>query len=130
MNPYTWLAKKTSSLVATLILAGLAIALVVGGYFAVKAFFQGGLKTQVTLGKNQGQAISASGHDAVDTLGNTMADEQAADLVTKENDDAIRNAEGANAPVAAPVRDAGLASLCRRAAYRGSARCVQQPASK
>jgi hypothetical protein len=82
-------------------------------------------KTETRLATGQASASLASGTDAVDTAGNVQANAIAADLVTKENQDAIRNAEGSTAPVATPVRDAGLASLCRRAAYRGDPKCVQ-----
>ena len=42
----------------------------------------------------------------------------------------IRNAKGADAPVDPAVRDAGLASLCRRAAYRSSERCLRFTSSR
>ena len=82
-------------------------------------------KASASLATGQAGAAIESGHDAADTIGNRMANDADTDAITRENDDAIRNAEGAAAPVAAPVRDAGLASLCRRAAYRGKPKCVQ-----
>ncbi|CAN5702539.1 hypothetical protein BH11PSE6_BH11PSE6_00090 [soil metagenome] len=87
-------------------------------------------KTQAKVSEGQAGASLASGADAVDTAGNVQGNEIAADTITRENDNAIHNAEGASAPVAAPVRDAGLASLCRRAAYRGDPKCVQQPPAR
>lgn len=110
---------------------GIAVfVLIVGGYFTVRQFFLGSVKTEIKLDKEQGKAAATSGKDAVDTLGNTMANEQAADLITRENQDAIRNAQGAGAPVDPSLRDAGIASLCRRAAYRRDPRCLQHSATE
>lgn len=81
-------------------------------------------KTQADLAKGQAGAAMESGQDAVNTIGNRMGADAAGDALTRENEDAIRNAEGASAPVAAGVRDAGLASLCRRDSYKHDARCV------
>lgn len=94
-----------------------------------KCYYDRGAKTQIELSKGQAGAATASGRDAVDTVGNQAASEAKADRITKENDDAIRNADGASAPVASGVRDAGLASLCRRAAYRSDPRCLQHAPS-
>jgi type IV secretory pathway TrbL component len=77
------------------------------------------------LATGQAGAAIASGHDAADTIGNRMAGDAAGDTITRENDDAIRNARGADAPVDADATAAGLRGLCRRAAYRGDPQCVQ-----
>lgn len=82
-------------------------------------------KSEAKLGRNTTEAALGSGRDAVATVGQQSAAEDAIDATTKENAHAIHNAEGADAPVAAPARDAGLASLCRRAAYRQRGECVQ-----
>lgn len=82
-------------------------------------------KTETRLNKGQAGAAVESGRDSVNTVGNRAATDAAGDTITRENDNAIRNADGASAPVADGVRDTGLASLCRRAAYRGDPRCVQ-----
>ena len=87
-------------------------------------------KTQAKLSTGQAGAAIQSGGDAANTIGNRMEADAASDLTTRENADAIRNAEGAGAPVAAAVRDAGLAGLCRRAAYSRDARCVQPPTAR
>lgn len=83
-------------------------------------------EAEARLNRNQRGAAIESGADAVTVIGNRMEIDAAGDATTRENDDAIRKADGAAAPVAAPVRNAGLASLCRRAAYRGDPKCVQQ----
>lgn len=77
------------------------------------------------LATGQAGAAIASGHDAADTIGNRMADDAASDTITRENDDAIRNAHGADAPVDPAASAAGLRGLCRRAAYRRDPQCVQ-----
>lgn len=84
-------------------------------------------KSQAKLSTGQAGAAIESGRDAANTIGNRTHADAATDAITRENDDAIRNAEGASAPVAAPVRDAGLVGLCRRAAYQRDPRCLQQP---
>jgi hypothetical protein len=83
-------------------------------------------KTSERVAKGQSAAAIESGADAANTIGNRAAADADADTLTRENTDAIRNADGADAPVAGGVRDAGLASLCRRAAYSRDPRCVQQ----
>lgn len=87
-------------------------------------------KTEVELSKGQAGAATASGRDAVATVGNQAATEQETDRITKENEDAIRNADGSGEPVAGGVRDAGLDSLCRRAAYRSDPKCLQRAAPR
>lgn len=82
-------------------------------------------KTEARLANGQAGAASQSGRDAANTVGARSLEDAATDAITRENEDAIRNAEGAGAPVAGAVRDAGLASLCRRAAYRRDPKCLQ-----
>jgi len=79
------------------------------------------------LAAGQAGAAIASGHDAADTIGNRMADDRAADTITRENDDAIRNARGADAPVDPAADAVGRRGLCKRAAYRRDPQCVQHP---
>jgi hypothetical protein len=82
-------------------------------------------KTETRLATGQAGAAMASGADAASTVGEVAAKQAEADALTQENADAIRNAKGADSPVAAPVHDAGLRGLCRRPAYRGDPNCVQ-----
>ncbi len=82
-------------------------------------------KTEAKLANGQGQAATQSGRDAVQTVGNQSAAETQIDATTKENEDAIRSAPGANAPVDPAARDAGLRALCKRASYIRDPRCVQ-----
>jgi hypothetical protein len=111
----------------TIIVALLAAAvLLAGGLFAWHEWtVSHAAKTEARVSAGQAGAAVASGKDAANTVGNRMDADAAEDTLTKENADAIRNADGASAPVAAPVRDAGLRSLCRRAAYSRDPKCLQ-----
>lgn len=82
-------------------------------------------KAEARLGKNTAEAALHSGSDAVATVGQVGARDQTADDLTRRNADDIAHARGADAPVDPAARDAGLRSLCKRAAYRGSAKCLQ-----
>lgn len=81
--------------------------------------------TAARLSENQKGAALDSGRDAVGSVGAVMGNEAAIDRITRENENAIRNAAGAGDAVNPAVRDAGLASLCRRASYKCSEQCVQ-----
>ena len=118
----SWFRDNTAKAVAIVVL----VAIVVGILFLRSCQAERTAKAGAKLATGQAGASLVSGADAVDTTGNVQRNEIAADSVTRENDHAIHKAEGAGAPVAAPVRDAGLASLCRRAAYRSDPRCVQR----
>jgi type II secretory pathway component PulM len=85
-------------------------------------------KTEARLSKGQTGAALASGADAVEALGKSAAAEARIDTITEENERAIRQAPGAAVPVDPALHGAGLAGLCRRAAYRGRPECLQQPA--
>lgn len=102
------------------------ILLVIAGALVARSCSEARTATASTkLANSQAGAAAASGADAVNTVGNRMDADAATDTITRENADAIHHAEGAAAPVAAPVRDAGLASLCRRAAYLRDPKCLQ-----
>lgn len=87
-------------------------------------------KVEARLGKNQTGAALASGADAVETIGDQQGREAAADQLTRENADAIRNAPGADAPVDPALDAVARERLCRRAAYRVRPECLQQPAAE
>lgn len=82
-------------------------------------------KAEARLSRNQAEAALESGRDAVGAVSAEAALERGHDDLTRSNADAIRNAEGADAPVAAPARDAGLRSLCKRRSSAGDPKCVQ-----
>lgn len=76
----------------------------------------------------QAHAAAASGRDAVDTVGQAAARDAQSETITRRNAQEIDHAKGADAAVDAAVDDAGIASLCRRAAYRDRQRCrLRQP---
>lgn len=82
-------------------------------------------KAEARLGRNQATAAQESGSDAANTVGQAGDRETADATLTRSNEKDIRNAEGADAAVAAPARDAGLRSLCKRRAYSRDTRCLQ-----
>ena len=96
------------------------LAVIIGGYNAITAK----PKAEARLGKNQAESATASGRDAANTVGTAGARDAGIDATTRENERNIRNAQGADAPVAAPVRDAGLVSLCRRASHLHDPKCL------
>ncbi len=75
------------------------------------------------LGEAAATAASRNGEDAVATVGAAARREQHSDALTRTNEEEIRDAQGADVRVDPAVRDAGLAGLCRRPAYRDSERC-------
>lgn len=114
-----------------IVLLGFCAALVIAVLFGLSQCQRAqNARTTANVAKGQAGASIESGGDAVGTVGNRSAADAASDQITRENEDAIRKADGSSAPVAAPVRDAGLNSLCRRAAYRGDPRCVQPPPAR
>lgn len=116
-----WAARNGARiLVALLILALLAAIVAQRSCSAARS-----ARAAAKLATSQAAAAIASGQDAANTIGNRMGDDAAGDAITRENDDAIRNAPGALAPVDPAVAAAGLRGLCRRAAYRRDPQCVQ-----
>lgn len=113
--------KLTLRLAAVILAAVAALAAAWWVYSALTA----NPKAEARLSRNQAQAASESGSDAVNTVGAAGDREAASDALTRSNERTIRNAEGADAAVAAPARDAGLRSLCQRRAYRGKPECLQ-----
>jgi Flp pilus assembly protein TadB len=79
--------------------------------------------------RSQAEAASNSAADAIGTVTVAGGREAASEALTRDNEKAIRNAEGANERVGAGVNAAGLRSLCKRAAYRDHPRCRVQRAS-
>lgn len=70
-----------------------------------------------------------SAADAVEITARSGARDAAADRLTQETRDAIRNAPGADQRLDPALNAAGLRGLCRRAAYRGRPECVQHARS-
>jgi type II secretory pathway component PulM len=108
------------------LLVGAVLLLLVAGFLTLQSCQTARTaKTERRLAENQTEAALESGADAVGTVGAVGATEVQIDLITRENERVIRTAPGADAPVDPAVHAAGTASLCRRAAYRGSEQCLQ-----
>jgi len=99
----------------------IVLGLLFWGYRALTA----DARTEARLARNQAEAALESGRDAVGTVGAQGAAEDEVDRITEENEDDIRNADGADAPVADGAHAAGIRSLCRRAANRSRPECLQ-----
>lgn len=108
----------------------IALAAAVVIYFTLDAFFAGNSKKEAELNANRAGAAIESGADAAGTVGEVGTRASETDMITRENENAIRNAEGADAPVNPAAAAAGRDSLCRRAAYRDSPECVQRAAPR
>ncbi len=112
------------------LIAGALVLVGLAGWFVISALTEGkAAQTEATIAGNRADAASQSGSDAVQTVGDQAAGETAIDDLTRSNSNEIRSADGADAPVSSDLRGAGMRSLCRRAAYRDSEKCLQQPAA-
>lgn len=80
-------------------------------------------RAQGRVDAGQAGAFANSTADAIAVQQAAHGREDASEQLSRTNEEEIRNAQGASAPVDPAVRDAGLRSLCRRAAYRDSPRC-------
>jgi hypothetical protein len=105
---YGWLVKKVGAAFARLIMIALILAVLVGGYYSVKNFFQGPLKTEVKIGQGLTNAMGESGHEAVDTVGNRQEAEQNGAVTVQETQHEIDNATDPGS-----VTDAGINGLHR-----------------
>lgn len=106
------------------IVAAVVALILVLGFLQVRSCTQAREKAaEARVERGQAGAGKESFKDAIATTGNVSAAQTAGEDLTRSNEKEIRDAKGADAAVDPGVRDAGLASLCRRAAYRDSERC-------
>lgn len=119
---------STKTILAIVIAALAAIILAIWGFNAWRASSADAAQGRVD--KNQTKAAQASATDAVATVGSAVSNEAASANLTRTNELEIRNAKGADAAVDPAVRDAGLASLCKRAASQHDPKCVRYLAAK
>lgn len=77
----------------------------------------------------QAEAGAVSAADAIGAAGEVNQREREADALTRTNEKEIRNAQGADVRVDDRATAAGLDGLCRRAAYRDTARCRMRGAA-
>lgn len=118
---YKWLVEKVGMAVAWILIVLVVLAVLFGGYQTVKRFFTVGLKTEVKLGSEKGRAATESGSDAVDTVTNRAAADQAALGQAEETKDEIDRATDAGA-----VTGAGRRGLCDRTPDRVGCGGVQR----
>lgn len=114
--------KRTS--IAARLIAGLAVALLIAG-LALKIQWQSsaGARRQARVETGQAAAARASTEAAITTHSETIVRERSIETITRRNEEEIRNAQGADDPVAPAVRDAWLLSLCRRKSTANDPAC-------
>lgn len=78
---------------------------------------------QTRVDNAQAGAASNSAADAIGTVARSGEAAAASEALTRSNEQTIRAADGANDKVNPAVRDAGIAALCKRAAYKDDPRC-------
>jgi hypothetical protein len=83
------------------------------------------LGAQNRLTQSQLNASGQSGHDAVETVGNRQAADEAGRRTVEETKDEISKQTDAGG-----VTDAGRRGLCRLASHRGDAECLQHPPAR
>lgn len=132
MTPLDHIAAFLATKLGKVLIFAAALALAALVAWLLFASWTGGktAKTETKLGAAQVEAATGSGRDAVGTVAGHAQTSEEIDNLTRSNADDIFEADGADAPVAAGVRDAGKRSLCKRAAYRDSKQCLQQPAAE
>lgn len=109
-----------------MILAGAACLAVILAIWWLWGAITANPKAEARLARNQAEAASLTATDAVNTVGAAGEREAEAAQITRENAANIRAAEGAEARLAEPVRNAGLTALCRRKVYENTPKC-QRP---
>ncbi len=117
---------KTLTATGKLIASGVVLMLVLLALWWGYSALTRNSKAEARLAKNQAEAAAQSGADAVNTVGKAGEREATSADLTRTNDAEIRNAQGADAAVDPAVRDAGFASVCRRAANRNDPKCLQR----
>jgi hypothetical protein len=105
-------------IVAGIVLLGLAIVLGVHS-----CDVRHNRAAQGRLEASQAQAAANSSADAINTVSRSGEAQAASEGQSRQAEQDIRAAEGANQAVNPAVRDAGLAALCRRTTYKDDPRC-------
>lgn len=111
-----------------ILMAVAALVLVIGAGLTVRSCdSRHSEAAQTRVERSQGEAQSNSAADAIGTVARSGEAEAASENLTRSNEQQIRAAPGANDKVNPAVRDAGIAALCRREAYRNDPRCRVKP---
>jgi hypothetical protein len=112
----TWL-RSTIGMIVT----GLGLLLIVVAFLYLQSCAdQRRQAAQSKVDRGQAGAFQNSSADAVNTAGGVATNQAATEDLTRRNERTIRDAKGADQGVDPAVRDAGLASLCRRPSFRNS----------
>lgn len=106
------------TLVGLILIAVLAAVILLAGPSACNRIR--GLQAENKLNVGRSDSFANSAADAVVTQGRVNQDERASDEISASNEKDIRNAQGADQTVDPAVRDAGFASLCKRASFARS----------
>ena len=107
------------------LIAAAVILLIVGVLWLRSCQSTSTAKTETKLATGQAGAATESGHDAVQTIGNSQANVTAEAQIVEETRHAINNATDARGASAA-----GRGGLCRLASYRGKPECLQHAAPR
>lgn len=75
------------------------------------------LTAQTKVDEAQHGALVNSAGDAIQTQGNVAANAVASEELSRNNEQDIRHAQGANQTIDPAARDAGFASLCKRPSF-------------
>lgn len=105
------------------LIAGVVLLLVAVALFVRSCDKRRSQAAQTRVERSQAEAASNSAADAVNAVAASSKAAEASEGITRENDKTIRAAPGASDPVNPGARDAGIAALCRRQAYRNDPRC-------
>ncbi len=117
------IAGRTVALRVVAFVVGLIALVLVTGLLIKSCDKRRSAAAQARVERSQAEAASNSAADAIGTVVRSGEASAASEELTRSNEKEIRNADGANDKVKPGVRDAGLASLCRRPSYRDSERC-------
>lgn len=104
-------------------IAGVVLILVLAGLLLRSCDQRRNAASNARVAQSQTEAAQQSAKDAIDAVGASAARETASEALTRENEKAIRAANGADQAVDPAVRDAGLAALCKRSSYANDPRC-------
>lgn len=117
-------------------IAGRTIAMIVGGLMLIALIVFGvtqcdkrrSERAQARVDAGQAAAASESAKDAIGTVSEAGKRESGSEALTRDNERAIREAEGAGDRVKPAVDLEGRRALCRRAAYKDDPKCkVMKP---
>lgn len=115
--------KLSARVIAGIVAALIAVAVAWAAFhFYEKSRSQG---AQARVDHEQSSAMMNSAADAVATVGADAARVTVSEELTRSNEAQIRAAPGADQRIDPRAHDAGIAALCRRAAYRNDPKCKE-----